>query len=68
MRIRACFDGVQELHVADIVDVNLILEHHDQALAVEFDREDGRGKSELTDGGLALHPRNKSMGLKGLVR
>ena len=37
MRIRACFDGVKEFHVTDVVDIDLIFQNHNKALAVEFD-------------------------------
>lgn len=50
MRIRTCLDGVKELHIADVVDVDLVLEHHDESLPIEFDREDGCWKSELANG------------------
>jgi hypothetical protein len=54
MRVRTRLDGVKELHVADVVDVYLILKHHDESFPIEFDREDGCRESELADGRLTL--------------
>lgn len=54
MRVRTCLDGVKELHVADVVDVNLVLKYYDKSFPIEFDREDSCWKSELADGGLTL--------------
>ena len=54
MRVGTCFDGMQQLHIADVVDIDLVLEYHDKSLPVEFDREDSCWKGELADGRLAL--------------
>ena len=47
-------DYVQELHVRDIVDVDLDLEDDDERLAVELDGEDGGGEEELANHRLPL--------------
>ena len=47
-------DGVDEFHVGDVVEVDLVFEDHDEAFAVEADGEDGGGEGELADGGASL--------------
>lgn len=54
LRVRGGRYGVQEAHVADVVDVDLLLEDYGEALAIEADGLDGGGESELTDNGGAL--------------
>ena len=54
IRIGSCLNDVQQLHVRDVIDVDLHFEDDDQGLAVELDSEDGRGKEELADHGLPL--------------
>lgn len=45
---------MEELHVADVVDIDLLLQNYYEALPVKLNGEDGRGKGELADGGLSL--------------
>lgn len=45
---------MKELHVADVVEVNLVLEDNGQSLPVQPDGEDGGRKGELADGRLSL--------------
>ena len=47
-------DGVEEAHVADVVEVDLLFEDDDETLAVKSYGEDGGGEGELADGGLSL--------------
>lgn len=58
MWIRTSLYRMQQLHVADIVYVNLLFQNDNQALAVEFDSENGCGKGEFADGRLALVTRS----------
>lgn len=45
---------MQQLHVADVVNVNLIIQNNDKSPSVELDCKDGRWKEKLTNGGLTL--------------
>jgi hypothetical protein len=54
IRVGTRLDRVEQLHRADVVDVDLLLEDDDHPLAVELDGEDARRKQELADGRLAL--------------
>lgn len=54
LRVWTGFDGVEQFHVADVVDVDLVLQHNDESLSVELDREDGRWECQLANGGLTL--------------
>ncbi len=45
---------VQELHIRDVVDVDLDLEDDNERLAVELDGENGGGEEELANHGLPL--------------
>jgi hypothetical protein len=45
---------VKQLHVADIVDVDPLLQHDDEPPSVQLDGENGGREGELADGGLAL--------------
>lgn len=55
MGVRRCSDCMDELHVANIIKVNEILEHHDEPLSVQAYSEDRRREGQLTDGGVALY-------------
>lgn len=48
--VGAGFDGVEELHVADIVDVNLVFKHNNKSLSVEFDGQYRGWERKLADG------------------
>lgn len=61
LRIRTSLDLVEELHVADIVEVDPLLQHNDEPPSVELDGKDGGGESELADGGLPLQKIKSSM-------
>lgn len=50
IRVGAGLDGVEQLHVADIVDVNLVFQHNDKSLSVEFDGQYRGWERKLTDG------------------
>ena len=39
-RVRVGVDGLEELHVGDVVDVNVLFEDHDEAFPVQFYGED----------------------------
>lgn len=54
MGVGTSFDGMKQLHVADVVDIDLVLQHNNKSLSVELDREDGRRECQLANGGLAL--------------
>lgn len=45
---------MQQLHVADVIDIDLFFKHDDQSAAVKLDREDRGREGKLADGGLAL--------------
>lgn len=45
---------MKQLHIADVVEVYLVLEDNRQSLPVEPDGEDGGRKGELADGRLSL--------------
>ena len=47
-------DGVDEAHVADVVEVDLLLEDDGESFAVQSDGEDGGGEGEFADDGGAL--------------
>ena len=47
--VGCCLDYVQELHVRDVVDVDLDLEDDDERLAGKLDGEDGGGEEELAN-------------------
>lgn len=47
-------NGVQETHVADVVDVDFLFQDDHHSFAVETDGEDGRGEGELADDGRSL--------------
>jgi hypothetical protein len=49
-----CLLRLEHLHVADVVDVQLRLEHHDQPLPVEAHGQDRRAEGHLADGGVPL--------------
>ena len=48
MRVGRGFNGVEKLHITDIVEIDLIFQYHDQAFAIESDGENGGGKGEFT--------------------
>ena len=50
---RSC-DCMDELHVADIIEVYKVLQHHDEPLSIQAYSEDGRRKGKLADRGIAL--------------
>ena len=52
--VRGGVDGVEEAHVADVVDVDFLLEDDNESLAVEADGEDGGGEGEFADDGASL--------------
>lgn len=54
MRVRTRLDLVEQPHVADVVDVDALFEDNDEPSPVELDGEDGGGKGEFANGGLAL--------------
>lgn len=72
--IGACLNRVEELHRAHVVDIDLLLENDDHALAVELDPEDGRWEEQLADDRLSLRPRqgwmesNKVVSQRALLR
>jgi len=45
---------VEELHIADVVDVDALLEDDDESSAVELDGEDRGRERQLADGRLTL--------------
>lgn len=47
VRIRGSLDGVKELHVADVVEVDLVFQNDDQPLSVQANGEDGGGESKF---------------------
>lgn len=52
--IWGCFYGIQQLHVADIVQIYLFLQNNDQPLSIESDGTHAGWKGKLADGGLSL--------------
>lgn len=54
MRVRRGLDGVQELHSADVIDVDLLFQHDDKSLPVQLDSEDGSREGEFAYRRLAL--------------
>ena len=54
IRVRARFNGMNELHVAYIVNVNLLLQQDDQSAAVEFNSKNGGLKREFTNSSISL--------------
>ena len=52
--IRGGLDGVEQLHVTDVIQIDLFLEHDGQSLAVEPYGEDRGWKGQLADGRLPL--------------
>lgn len=55
LRIERRLNLVQQLHIADVVDVDPLLKDNDESPPVELDGEDGRRELELADGRLSLH-------------
>lgn len=45
---------MDQLHVADIIEIYLILQHHNEPFAIESDIEDGSRECELADGRSSL--------------
>ena len=54
LRVRARVELVEQLHVADVVHVDALLEDDDEPPAIELDREDRGRKRELADDRLSL--------------
>lgn len=54
MRIWGSVDSMYQLHVADIVDVNLTLEHYHQSFTIHFDPKNRGRKRELAYRRIAL--------------
>ena len=40
-------NGMEKLHIGNIVNVNMLFQHDDQPLPVELDGENGRDKGEF---------------------
>jgi hypothetical protein len=45
--VRRSLDGVEKLHVGDVIDIDLFLQDNGQAFPVQLDGEDGRREGEL---------------------
>ena len=54
MGIWGRFNRVEKFHGADVVQIYLVLQNHDQSLPVQPDRKYRRRKCELAYGGLSL--------------
>ena len=52
--VRGGLQDVQALHVFNVVEVDRVLQHHREPLAVHLHRQDGRREVELADDRLAL--------------
>jgi hypothetical protein len=50
LRIRRRGNGGKQFHVANVVHVDLVLEHDDEPFPVEPDGENGGREGELADG------------------
>ncbi len=46
-RIRRGLDGVEKLHVADIIEIDLLLQHHGETLSVQAHGKNGGREGEL---------------------
>ena len=46
---------MKQLHVADVVQEDLLFKHHDQPPPVHFDSQDGCRERQLADSRLSLH-------------
>ena len=56
-------DGVQYLHVSDVVDVQRFLQTNDQASSVQFDRQDRVGVAVVADLGALFEVADLKKGL-----
>lgn len=45
---------MKKFHAADIVDIDLVYEYHNESFPVELDGKHRGGESELTNGSLLL--------------
>jgi hypothetical protein len=53
-RVGRSGDGIEEAHVADVVEINLLFEDNGKSLSVESHGEDGRGEGQFADNGCPL--------------
>ncbi|KAJ3514243.1 hypothetical protein NMY22_g14801 [Coprinellus aureogranulatus] len=53
-RVRLGLNNMQQSHVTDVVDINLVFEHDAERFPVHLDGEDGCGEEEFADHGLAF--------------
>jgi hypothetical protein len=54
LRVGAGLDSVEQFHVANIIDVDLVFQHDNETLPVEFHWENRCRESQLADGRLTL--------------
>lgn len=47
-------DGMEEAHVADIVEIDFLFEHYGKSLSVESHGEDGGGEGQFANDGCSL--------------
>lgn len=50
-------NGVQQLHVANIVNVNMFLQHYNESFPIQLDAQNSGGKGEFANGRLTLQER-----------
>jgi hypothetical protein len=53
-RIRTGINGMEQLHITDVVNEDLFFENDDQSTSIHFNRENGSWKGEFTYSGLSL--------------
>jgi hypothetical protein len=47
-------NGEYQLHVADIIDINMLFKHHNQSPSIQLHTQHSSGKGQLTNGRLPL--------------
>ena len=48
-------DGIQQLHVADIIQVDLVLQNHHEPFSIQANRQDRGWEGELAYRRMSLH-------------